>query len=75
MSLATPFLQIDYWQRWFAMPQIFLTAPVPLLVALCAIALFRGLAAGRERLPFLLALAIFFLGFVGLGMAAERTGL
>jgi cytochrome d ubiquinol oxidase subunit II len=69
VSLATPFLAYDYWHRWFAMPGLLLTAPVPLLVAGAALTLLRSLARGGERLPFLMALAIFLLGFAGLGIS------
>lgn len=69
VSAATPFLAYDYWRRWFAMPGVLLTAQVPLLVALCAATLFWSLKREFERLPFLMALALFLLGFVGLGIS------
>ena len=39
VSLATPFLLGTYWDRWFAWPTMAVTAPVPVLVALVALAL------------------------------------
>src|SRR3546814_11230157 len=42
---------------------------VPLLTAIIAGVFFWSLRRGGERLPFLMALAIFFLGFVGLGVS------
>jgi cytochrome d ubiquinol oxidase subunit II len=69
VSAATPFLTFDYWRRWFAMPGVLLTAQVPLLVAVVAVVFFWSLRRGAERLPFLMALALFFLGFVGLGVS------
>ena len=69
VSAATPFLAYDYWRHWFAMPGILLTAQVPLLVAIVAFAFFWSLRRGAERLPFLLALGLFLLGFVGLGVS------
>jgi cytochrome d ubiquinol oxidase subunit II len=33
VSIATPFLHVQYTQRWFAWPNILLTAPVPVAVA------------------------------------------
>lgn len=69
VSLATPFLDIDYWRRWFAMPGILLSAPVPLLVAAGAVAFFWSLRRGAEQLPFLLALGFFLLGFIGLAIS------
>ncbi|PZU09916.1 MAG: cytochrome d ubiquinol oxidase subunit II [Sphingomonas sp.] len=69
VSAATPFLAYDYWHRWFTMPGVLLTAQVPLMTLIVAIAFFISLRRGAERLPFLLALAIFLLGFVGLGIS------
>jgi cytochrome d ubiquinol oxidase subunit II len=69
VSAATPFLAYDYWRRWFAFPGIVLTAQVPLLVVLTAVAYFWSLARGRERLPFLAGLALFLLGFIGLAIS------
>jgi cytochrome d ubiquinol oxidase subunit II len=69
VSAATPFLGYDYWRRWFAMPGVLLTAQVPLLVAICAATFFWSLGRNFERLPFLMALALFLLGFLGLGIS------
>jgi len=69
VSLATPFLQGGYWQRWFDWPAIVVTAPVPIAVAVVAWLLARSLAAKRELQPFLLSLALFGLTFVGLGIS------
>ncbi len=69
VSAATPFLNYDYWRRWFDFPGVLLTAQVPLLVAICALVLFRSLIAGAERLPFLMLLALFLLCFIGLGIS------
>ena len=32
VSIATPFLSVQYTQRWFAWPNIIFTAPVPIAV-------------------------------------------
>ena len=66
VSLATPFLEAAYYQRWFSFPNILLAAPVPILVALCSAAFVRSLKSGRELAPFLLTLGIFLLSFIGL---------
>jgi len=66
VSLWTPFLNRDFMQRWFAWPQILFVAPVPLLVAVAGELLLLGLRRRRERQPFLAALALFVLCFVGL---------
>ncbi|MEO6093447.1 MAG: cytochrome d ubiquinol oxidase subunit II [Novosphingobium sp.] len=69
VSAATPFLQYAYWKRWFALPGIILTAPVPLLTGITAFLLFRSLARGGEGAPFQLSLALFTLTFAGLGVS------
>ncbi|MBD8701903.1 MULTISPECIES: cytochrome d ubiquinol oxidase subunit II [Sphingomonas] len=69
VSVATPFLSYDYWRRWFAMPGVLLTAQVPLLVIVITRILFWSIARGRHKLPFLAALALFLLGYVGLGIS------
>ena len=69
VSAATPFLAYDYWRRWFTMPGVLLTAQVPLLVLICSVTYFWSLKRNAELLPFLMALALFLLGFVGLGIS------
>jgi cytochrome d ubiquinol oxidase subunit II len=69
VSAATPFLTYDYWHRWFAMPGVLLTAQVPLLVLIATVVLVRSVTRGAERLPFIAALALFLLGFIGLGIS------
>ena len=69
VSLATPFLDAAYARHWFAWPTVLLTAQVPLLVVVGAVLFVRSLAGGAERAPFLLALALFGLSFVGLGIS------
>jgi len=69
VSMATPFLALDYWRRWFEWPNLLLTAPVPLLTAGAGYLFFRSVRANGEALPFLSALAVFFLGYVGLGIS------
>ncbi|MDE2410775.1 MAG: cytochrome d ubiquinol oxidase subunit II [Sphingomonadales bacterium] len=69
VSLATPFLTIEYWRRWFELPGLLIAAPVPVLVVVCAVAYFLALRRGSERLPFIMGLALFLLCFAGLGVS------
>ena len=69
VSLWTPLLNSQFMARWFAWPAIVYSAPVPLLVALAAFALFSGLARRREAQPFLAAIALFVLSYIGLGIS------
>ncbi|KIU26675.1 ubiquinol oxidase subunit II [Methylobacterium radiotolerans] len=69
VSAVTPFLEGQYWQRWFAMPNVLLTTQVPLLVAVAGYLFFRTLKGGSDRWPFLIALGLFLLSFIGLGIS------
>ncbi|ODP37729.1 cytochrome d ubiquinol oxidase subunit II [Sphingomonas turrisvirgatae] len=69
VSAATPFLSHGYWERWLDYPQVLLTAQVPLLTAIIAFAFYRSLKKRREARPFFLALGLFLMGFIGLGIS------
>ena len=69
VSAATPFLSNAYYQRWFAWPQILFTAQVPLLVAIASVVFFVSLRRKATYLPFLIALGLFALGLIGLGIS------
>ena len=69
VSLYTPFLDKQYWQRWFDMPNILFAAQVPLLTGILFFALGRSLRKRRRYRPFLIALGIFLLGMIGLGIS------
>jgi len=69
VSIATPFLNIQYAQRWFTWPNVILTAPVPIAVAAVTLALLRGLADKQDSQPFYLVLALFALCYAGLGIS------
>ncbi len=67
VSLATPFLDAAYYQRWFNMPAVVLLAPVPLAVAALTVLLFRSLREpGDDLTPFAITVGLFALSFVGL---------
>ncbi|KQT78845.1 cytochrome d ubiquinol oxidase subunit II [Methylobacterium sp. Leaf466] len=69
VSAATPFLEGQYWERWFSMPNVLLTTQVPLLVGVAGFLFFRTLTRGADRAPFLIALGLFLLSFIGLGIS------
>ena len=69
VSLWTPFLKGAYMTKWFGWPQLLYTAPVPVFVAAAAALLFVGLVRRRELTPFLAALALFALSYVGIGIS------
>ena len=69
VSVATPFLHVDYWHRWFTWPSILYTAPVPILVAVVTFLLLRSLERRQDARPFVLTLALFVLTYAGLGIS------
>lgn len=70
VSIATPFLDSVYYYRWFEMPGLIISAPVPIAVLIIAVLLFRSLHLHHhEYRPFMLALILFALCFVGLGIS------
>lgn len=69
VSLATPFLEAQYYSRWLTFPGILAAAPVPILVALTALALWRAILRGKDWQPFLLTLALFGLSLAGLAIS------
>jgi cytochrome d ubiquinol oxidase subunit II len=69
VSLATPFLHIQYAQRWFTWPDVMLTAPVPIAVAVVTVLLLRALTNKEDQQPFTLALCLFALSYAGLGIS------
>ena len=66
VSAWTPLRHVEVAQRWFSLPNLFFFAPVPLLVLAAAWALLRALRRQPQAGPFLLALALLFLGYSGL---------
>ena len=69
VSIATPFLEAQYHERWLSWPAILVVAPVPVVTALLLFLYFRALAARREAAPFFLALGLFALCLIGIGIS------
>jgi cytochrome d ubiquinol oxidase subunit II len=69
VSLATPFLQADYWRRWFQWPNIIFTAPIPIAVTIVTLMLLRSVANRQDYWPFFLSLTLFALSYAGLGVS------
>jgi cytochrome d ubiquinol oxidase subunit II len=66
VSMITPFLHEHFTQKWFSWPAMLFVAPVPLLVLVCAFALFRGLKLNRPLMSFLAVEGLFVLSYIGL---------
>jgi cytochrome d ubiquinol oxidase subunit II len=69
VSLWTPLAFPRIAERWFSMPNIFFLWPVPVVTALIAYLAWRWLDAGRDIPPFLAAIALFILGYLGLAIS------
>lgn len=67
VSAWLPFLDSRIMARWFHDGNFWWLSPVPLLVLVNALALWRAaMAQGRDARPFMLTLCFFVLGFFGL---------
>ncbi len=69
VSLLVPFQGQTYYDRWLTQPGLYYTPVIPLLLLGTSIALLRGLRQRRDRAPFLSALALFVLSFIGFGVS------
>lgn len=67
VSAWLPFLSSRVMARWFEGDRFVWLSPVPLLVLLATVALWRSIPrSDRDARPFLLSLSLFLLGFAGL---------
>jgi cytochrome d ubiquinol oxidase subunit II len=67
VSLWTPLAFPRIADRWFSLPNFWFFSPVPIVTLIVVLVGWRALAnPEREVLPFLCAIALFFLGYTGL---------
>ncbi len=69
VSLATPLMHSAIAARWFHLPNLLFFSPVPVLVALTAVWLWRMLNGAPRFGPFLASLFLLFLGYSGLAIS------
>lgn len=69
VSLWVPFLEGAYAERWFSWPNLLLLAPIPVVTGAVCLLLFYTVQRRAEILPFLCALALFALGYLGLAVS------
>jgi cytochrome bd ubiquinol oxidase subunit II len=69
VSVWTPLRHPEVAERWFGFPNLVLLAPVPLLVLASIVVLLASLRGTPHRVPFLMALALVFLGYTGLAIS------
>ncbi|QHI95515.1 cytochrome d ubiquinol oxidase subunit II [Aristophania vespae] len=68
VSAWTPFLQAPYLRRWIVWPNIIFVSPVPVLVLVTGIVMWRSLQKGGVKSPFFCAIIWFLLSLLGLAI-------
>ena len=69
VSIWTPLLQPQIARRWFAWPNMLWLSPVPIVTLGLFVWLWRALAARRDVAPFLAAMALFVMCYLGLAIS------
>ncbi|MGN6570657.1 MAG: cytochrome d ubiquinol oxidase subunit II [Pseudolabrys sp.] len=69
VSVWTPLAHADIAARWFSWPNIAFLAPVPIITAVIAFVAWWSLARENELIPFLAAIALFAMSFVGIAIS------
>ena len=69
VSVWTPLLHERIAERWFSWPNLVFFSPVPALTALLTLGLLRALERRREAAPFLSAMGLFALCYLGLAVS------
>jgi cytochrome d ubiquinol oxidase subunit II len=69
VSLWTPLAHPAIARRWFSLPTVVWFCPVPILVALAFWKLRQSLRGEPRAVPFVLTLALVFLGYTGFGIS------
>jgi cytochrome d ubiquinol oxidase subunit II len=69
VSIWTPVVDAGIAQRWFSWPDIAFLAPVPIITALIALFEWRSLNRASEAGPFIGAVALFFMSYLGIAIS------
>ena len=69
VSVWTPLAHADIAQRWFSWPNIVFLAPVPIVTAVIALVEWRSLEREHELTPFLAAIGLFLMSFIGIAIS------
>ncbi len=69
VSIWTPLAEPAIARRWFSWPDIAFLAPVPVITAAVAVLEWEALRRGHEMLPFLAAIGLFLMSFVGIAIS------
>jgi cytochrome bd ubiquinol oxidase subunit II len=69
VSLWTPYIDAHIAARWFSWPNIGFLAPVPLITAVLVLYEWRSLNNQSEYAPFLAALGLFLMSYLGIAIS------
>jgi cytochrome d ubiquinol oxidase subunit II len=69
VSIWTPFLHERIAQRWFSWPNMLYVSPVPVITGLLTLWLWRALDRRQDVAPFIAAMGLFALSYVGLAVS------
>jgi len=69
VSLITPILREEIFARWFSLPNIFYLSSIPFFTIAAFLLMFSALFSKNEKLPFICAIAIFVLCYLGLAVS------
>lgn len=69
VSIWTPLSDEGIARRWFSWPNIALLAPVPVITAALAVFEWYALTRGAEVLPFVGAMGLFLISFIGIAIS------
>jgi cytochrome d ubiquinol oxidase subunit II len=69
VSLWTPMMEHRIADRWFSLPNVLFLWPVPLVTAAVVLWAWRALAGGRDTAPFIAAMLLFLLSYLGIAIS------
>ena len=69
VSVWTPFMHQHIAERWFSWPNIAWLSPVPIVTAALALWLWRAIERKHDVAPFLAAMGLFAMCYLGLGVS------
>jgi len=69
VSIWTPAMHADIARRWFSWPNIIFLSPVPVVTAAIALAEWYALWQRYELVPFLGAVGLFLMSFIGIAIS------
>jgi cytochrome d ubiquinol oxidase subunit II len=69
VSVWTPLMHRQIAERWFSFPNLFYLAIVPVITAAIAWTTWRALRRGHDYIPFIGAMGLFAMCYLGLGIS------